>query len=42
METNTSEENNTYEENINIDECKDLLQQMATLLQKIANVLGVE
>lgn len=36
------EENNNYEEIINIDECKELLQQMATTLQKIANALGVE
>lgn len=42
MSTNGTEENNNYEEIINIDECKDLLQQMATILQKIANALGVE
>ena len=36
------EENNNYEEIINIDECKELLQQMATTLQKIANALGVQ
>ena len=41
-EVNQIEENNNYEEIINIDECKDLLQQMATILQKIANALGVE
>ena len=42
MSTNGTEENNNYEEIVNIDECKELLQQMATILQKIANVLGVE
>ena len=36
------EENNNYVETINIDECKELLQKMATILQKIANALGVE
>lgn len=41
-EVNQIEENNNYVEEINIDECKDLLQQMATTLQKIANALGVE
>lgn len=39
---NQIEENNNYEEIINIDECKELLQQMATTLQKIANALGVQ
>ena len=37
-----TEENNNYQEIVNIDECKELLQQMATILQKIANVLGVK
>ncbi len=41
-EVNEIEQNNNYEEIVNIDECKELLQQMATTLQKIANALGVQ
>ena len=37
----TDTENQVINEN-QIDDCKELLQQMATILQKIANALGVE